>query len=137
MKDRTSVDTADRARREKGTAASPLQSECHELTLCADDAAFVSGFSHSIEVALDNGNASLVIATESHRAHLLQKLRADAVDVDAAVERGLLILLDVADSLSTFTVDTPTDENRSARMPYMIVEAVRRAEERHLHVAVG
>ena len=136
MKDPTLVDTADRARREKLTAASPLQSECHELTLCADDAAFVSGFSRSIEVA-DNGNASLVIATESHRAHLLQKLRADAVDVDAAVERGLLILLDVADSLSTFTVDTATDENRSAGMPYIVVEAVRRAEERHLHVAVG
>ena len=97
----------------------------------------MSGFSHSIEVALDNGNASLVIATESHRAHLLQKLRADAVDVDTAVERGLLILLDVADSLSTFTVDTATDENRSAGMPYTIIEAVRRAEERHLHVAVG
>ena len=137
MKDRTSVDTADCARREKVTAASPLQSECHELTLCADDAAFVSGFSRSIEVALDNGNASLVIATESRRAHLLQKLRADAVDVDTAVERGLLILLDVADSLSTFAVESATDENRSAGMPYTIVEAVRRAEERHLHVAVG
>ena len=137
MKDRTSVDAADRARREEVTAASPLQSECHELTLCADDAALVSGFSRSIEVALDNGNANLVIATESHRAHLLQKLRADAVDVDTAVERGLLTLLDAADSLSTFTVDTATDENRSAGMPYVVVEAVRRAEERHLHVAVG
>ena len=79
----------------------------------------------------------MVIATESHRAHLLQKLRADAVDVDAAVERGILILLDVADSLSTFTIDTSTDENQSAGMPYTIIEAVRRAEERHLHVAVG
>jgi hypothetical protein len=137
LKDRTSVDAADRARREEVTAASPLQSECHELTLCADDAALVSGFSRSIEVALDNGNANLVIATESHRAHLLQKLRADAVEVDAAVEPGLLIVLDAADSLSKFTVATATDENRSAGMPYIIVEAVRRAEERHLHVAVG
>ena len=42
------------------------------------------------KVALDNGSASLVIATEPHRAHLLQKLRADSVDVDSVVARGLL-----------------------------------------------
>jgi len=78
-----------------------------------------------------------VIATESHRAHLLQKLRADSVDVDIAVERGLLTLLDVADSLSTFMVNTATDEDRSAGMPRMIVEAVRTAKEHHLHIAVG
>ena len=77
------------------------------------------------------GMQTLVIVTESHRAHLLQKLRADAVEVDAAVEPGLLIVLDAADSLSKFTVATATDENRSAGMPYIIVGAVRRAEERH------
>ena len=75
--------------------------------------------------------------TESHRADLLQKLRADGVNVDSAVERRLLILLDVADSLSIVTVDAATDENRSASMPYIIVEAVRTAKDEHRHVAVG
>jgi DNA-binding NarL/FixJ family response regulator len=136
LKDSNLADTAD-AGRDKVAAASPLQSECHELRLCPDDEAFVYHFSHSTKVALDNGYASIVIATESHRAHLLQKLRADGVDVDIAVERGLLTLLDVADSLSTFMGNTATDEDRSAGMPRVIVEAVRTAKEHHLHIAVG
>ncbi len=59
------------------------------------------------------------------------------MDVDSAVERRLLILFDVADSLSMVTVDAATDENRSAVMPHVIVEAVRTAKDGHRHVAVG
>jgi len=137
LKDGNSVDSADPSRRKKVTAASSLQKERHEFRLCTDEAALVNGFSRSIKVALNNGNASLVITTESHCAFLLQRLRADGVDVGAAVEKKLLIILDIADSLSTFRADTANQKNRSAALPYIIVEAVRRAEERHLHVAVG
>ena len=137
LKDRNSIDT-DRGLREKVVASSRLQSvERHELRLYADDSAFVDGFAQSIEATLENRNAIVVIVTESHRADLLQKLRADGVDVDSAVERRLLILLDVADSLSIVTVDAATDENRSAGMAQVIVEAVRTAKDGHRHVAVG
>jgi DNA-binding NarL/FixJ family response regulator len=138
LKDRNSIDTADRALREKVVARSRLQSvERHELRLYADDTAFVDGLAQSIAATLENRNAIVVIVTESHRANLLQKLRADGVDVDSAVERRLLILLDVADSLSIVTVDAATDENRSAGMPHVIVEAVRTAKDGHRQVAVG
>jgi len=136
LKGGNSVDTAD-CRSEKVTAASPLESECHEFRLCTDEADLMNGFSRSVKFALNNGNASLVITTESHCAFLLQKLRADGIDVETAVERKLLILLDIADSLSTLTANTANQEKRSASLPYVIVEAVRRAEERRLHVAVG
>jgi DNA-binding NarL/FixJ family response regulator len=137
LKDRNSIDT-DRALRERVVARSRLQSvERHELRLYADDTAFVDGFAQSIEATLENRNAIVVIVTESHRADLLQKLRADGVDVDSAVERRLLILLDVADSLSIVTVDAATDENRSVGMPHVIAEAVRTAKDGHRHVAVG
>src|SRR5262249_6191991 len=56
----------------------------HELSLYSDDGAFVADFAHSIEAALENGNAVVVIATESHRANVLQRLRAGGLDVDAA-----------------------------------------------------
>jgi DNA-binding NarL/FixJ family response regulator len=111
--------------------------ERHELRLCADDTAFVDGLAQSIETTLENRNAVVAIVTESHRANLLQKLRADGVDVDSAVERRLLILLDVANSLSMVTVDAATHENRSGGMPHLIVEAVRTAKDGHRHVAVG
>jgi DNA-binding NarL/FixJ family response regulator len=138
LNDRNSIDTADRALHEKVVARSRLQSdERHELRFYADDTAFVDGLAQSIEATLENRNAIVVIVTESHRADLLQKLRTDGVDVDSAVERRLLILLDVADSLSIVTVDAATDENRSAGMPHIIVEAVRTAKDGHRHVAVG
>ena len=138
LNDRNSIDTADRSLHEKVVARSRLQSgERHELRLYADDTAFVDGLAHSIEATLENRNAIVVIVTESHRAELLQKLKADGVDVDGAVERRLLILLDIADSLSIVTVDAATDENQSAGMPHVVVEAVRTANDGHRHVAVG
>jgi DNA-binding NarL/FixJ family response regulator len=138
LKDRNSIDTADRALREKVVARSRFQNvERHELRLYTDDTAFVDGLAQSIEATLENRNTIVVIVTECHRANLLQKLRADGVDVDSAVERRLLILLDVGDSLSIATVDAATDENRSAGMPHVIVEAVRTAKDGHRHVAVA
>ena len=125
LNDRNSIDTADRALQEKVVSRSRFQSvERHELRLYKDDTAFVDGLAQSIEATLENRNASVVMVTESHRANLLQKLKADGVDVDSAVERRLLILLDVGDS-------------RSAGMPHVIVEAVRTVNAGHHHVAVG
>jgi len=129
---------ADANRRDKVAALFPLRNvDCHELKLYPDDSAFVDGISRSIETSLEKGIATVIIATESHRTDLLRKLRADDVNVEAAVERRLLTLLDAADSISTFTVDAATEENRAIDMPDIIVAAVRTAKERHLHVAVG
>jgi CheY-like chemotaxis protein len=141
LKDHDSIDNADADKLERVVAPSPLQSvDCHDLRLFANDRAFVDGLARSIEAALRNGNASVVIVSESHRSDLLQKLRADGVNVGAAVERGYLNLLDVADSLSSVMVEGAADENHSvasARMPEVIMEVVRTTKERHLHLAVG
>ena len=62
------------------------------------------------------------------------------MDVDTVVEQSLLVFLDAADSLSTFMVESATDERRtagSASMPEAVLEAVRTAKERHSHVEVG
>jgi DNA-binding NarL/FixJ family response regulator len=132
--------TAEQARRERIVVPSRPQSaetNRHELRLYSDDAAFVDDFTHSIEAALESGNAVVVIATEAHRANLLQQLRTDAVDVDAAAERKRFIPLDVSDSLST-DMDTSTDGDGFAKgVPPAIAEALRTSQERHLHLAVG
>ena len=131
---------AGQARREGVVAASRpqgVESNHHELRFYSDDAAFVDAFARSIKAALESENAVVVIATESHRANLLQHLRADGVDVDAAAERQLYIPLDVSDSLPT-VMDTSTHGDGFAKgAPHAVVEAVRTAKERHLHLAVG
>ena len=138
VKDQSLNNHADPAQRETAVAPSLFQSiDCHDLRLYADDAAFADEFAQSIEAAVGNGTASIVIATESHRSRLRQKLRADGVAVDTVIEHSLLTFLDVADALSTFMVEAATDENRSVGIPKVILEAVRTAKERHLHVELG
>jgi len=140
LRGREDEHTPKQARRERIVAPSRPQSVApnrHELRLYSADAAFVDDFAHSIEAALESGSAVVVIATESHRANLLQQLRADGVDVDAAAERKLYIPLDVFDSLPT-VMDILTDGDGFAKgVPHPMVEALRTAKERHLHLAVG
>ncbi len=81
----------------------------HEVAFYSDDAAFVVAFTCFIEAALEAGNAVIVIATESHRKSLLQRLQEHGVDVAAALEQGRYISLDVAETLSTFMVNDLPD----------------------------
>ncbi len=84
----------------------------HEVAFYGDDAFFVNDFARFIEAGLNVGNAVIVIATESHRKNLLQRLRAQDVDVATAIEQGGYIPLDVADTLSTFMVSDLPDPVR-------------------------
>jgi KaiC/GvpD/RAD55 family RecA-like ATPase len=77
----------------------------HEVEFYSDDAAFVVGFTYFIEADLKAGNAVIVVATESHRKSLLQRLQEHGVDIAAAIEQGRYLPLDVADTLSTFMRD--------------------------------
>jgi len=99
----------------------------HEILFCSDDAALLDGLTRFIAAALKAGNAAIVWATESHRASLLQSLRAQGVDMDTAIRRGTYISSDVAE---------PPD-------PTLMVEALRnlsaaasKAGKRHPQVAV-
>jgi len=108
----------------------------HQVELYPDDAALVDGFAHFVEVALKIGDAVVMITTESHRANIIQRLGADGVDL--ALKREQIIFLNVADSLSTFTVDASGDSVQCAKgVPYPFVEAVNAATGKQLHVAVG
>lgn len=128
------------AEREKVASQTQLESaksSPHGLRLYSDDLALVDDFADSIEAALKNGNAVLVVATESHRANLLQQLRTHGVDIDAAAEQNRYISIDVPDSLST-VVDTSTAEHGFPRfVPDAIIEALQTAKARSLHLEVG
>ena len=84
----------------------------HDVEFYSDDAAFVVGFALFIEAALAAGNAVIAVTTESHQRGLLQRLREDGVDVDAAIERGVYLPSDVTDTLSAFMVNDLPDPSR-------------------------
>jgi DNA-binding NarL/FixJ family response regulator len=84
----------------------------HEVQFYPDDESFVDGFTGYIKAALLNGNAVIVVATESHQKSLLQSLQDHGASIAAAIEQGRCLSLDVADTLSTFMVNDLPDPMR-------------------------
>jgi DNA-binding NarL/FixJ family response regulator len=84
----------------------------HEVQFYSDDDSFLAGFARYIEVALLNGKAVIMVATESHQKSLLQSLQDHGASIAAAIEQGRCLPLDVADTLSTFMVNDLPDPTR-------------------------
>jgi hypothetical protein len=84
----------------------------HEVQFYSDDDAFLDGFTRYIEAALLNGNAVIMVATESHQKSLLQSLQDHGAGIAGAIEQGRCLPLDVADTLSTFMVNDLPDPTR-------------------------
>ena len=74
----------------------------HEAAFYSDDASFLDGFGQFIHGVLIAGSAVVLVATESHRDALFARLKANGLDIDAAVKQGRYISLDVIETLSTF-----------------------------------
>ena len=71
----------------------------HEVDFYVDDTGFVNGFGRVIEAALRVGTAVIVIASDSHHRQILNSLKRNAVDVDAAAERGSYLFVSAADAI--------------------------------------
>ena len=109
----------------------------HEVAFYSDDAAFVVGFTRFIEAAVEAGDAVIVIATESHRKSLLQRLQEHRVDVAAALEQGRYVSLDVAETLSTFMVHDLPDPAQCLKVAGdLVMEAAKAAQGEPPRVAV-
>lgn len=87
-------------------------------------------------MALRAGNAVIVVATESHRESLLPRLRAQGLDIGAAVDGGRYISLDAADTLSTFMINDLPDPARFFKIVGdLMVSAAKAAKGEHPRVA--
>jgi len=122
---------ADARVRKNAVAPFPPQNVAirHEVAFYPDDAAFVDGFARLAEAALKVGNAVIAVAAESHRIGILRTLRRNGIDVDAALEEGRFIQLDVVDTLSLLMVDDMPDPVRCTKM---VVDLILKASKRAL-----
>jgi len=75
----------------------------HEVIFYSDDRVFLDGLSRFIGTALKAGSGAIVVATESHREGLLQRLEAFGVNRSDA--EGRYIERDVANTVSEFLTD--------------------------------
>ena len=96
----------------------------HEAQFYSDNAVFLDSFTRFISAALEAGDVAIVVATESHRDSLVEKLKAQGLDMDAAIRQGTFIPLDAAKTLSTFMVNDMPD---SARFFEVVGDLIRTA----------
>jgi CheY-like chemotaxis protein len=110
---------------------------CHEAGFYSDDRSFLDDVTEFIGAALMVGNAAIVVATESHRDSLLQRLQAYGSDIGAAIEQGRYISLDAADTLSTFMLNGLPDPVRFFKLlGSLIATAAEAARGEQARVAI-
>jgi CheY-like chemotaxis protein len=105
----------------------------HVVQFYKDDASFLIGFTRFIETALNGGNTVIAIVTESHRNSILQRLGTQGLNIIPAIEHGRFILLDVAQTLSTFMVNGGVDPVRFQKAASDLVAAA--AKGAHSRIA--
>jgi len=84
----------------------------HEVLFYSDDTVLLDSVTRLIAPVLRASNAAIVLATKSHRDSLLQRLKAEGVDTDGALQQGTYISLDAVDALSTIMVNGLPDPVR-------------------------
>jgi DNA-binding NarL/FixJ family response regulator len=81
----------------------------HELLFWSTESVLLESFTRFIANALEAGNAAIVLATESHRESLVQRLKAGGIDVDGPMLRGTYVPLDAAEMLLKIMSDGAPD----------------------------
>jgi DNA-binding NarL/FixJ family response regulator len=109
----------------------------HEVEFYPNDVAFVDGFSRVIEAALKAETAVIVNATELHRAAILEKLRGNGVEIDAAIQDRSYISFVADDTLAAIMVnDMPDPARCAARARDVIARAAETVKRKHARVAI-
>ena len=108
----------------------------HKVAFHPDDASLVDDFTRFVEVALEMENPVIVIATESHRINLRQRLQARGRDMATAIQERIYISLDADDMLSEVMVNDWPDSTRFLKVASdLIMEAAKAAKGKHFRVA--
>ncbi len=88
--------------------------ESHFVLFYEDDEFLVDSVARFVASGLTLGDPVVVVATESHRTSLREKLEAESFDVLGAIGSRQLTMLDAEETLSAFMVDGSPDATRFA-----------------------
>jgi DNA-binding NarL/FixJ family response regulator len=109
----------------------------HEVLFYSDDTLWLDSCTRFIAAALGAGDVAAIVATESHRDSLFQRLKAEGLDVDAEIKHGRYISLDAAKTLSTFMVnDMPNWERFFEVVGGLVSGAAKAGKGEHSRVAM-
>jgi MEDS: MEthanogen/methylotroph, DcmR Sensory domain len=109
----------------------------HEVQFYSDDTVLLDRLVPFAVAALGRGDPAIIVATKSHRDSLLQRLKTEELDVDAAIKAGMYVAVDAASTLSMFMVnDMPKSDRFFKFVGGFIEEVVKTAKIMHPRVAV-
>jgi hypothetical protein len=83
-----------------------------------------------------SGRAAIAIVTELHRSGLVWKLKAQGLDVDAAIQQGTYSQLDVTEMLSTFMINDVPDATLFFEVAAGLIETAAKATKQEHHGVV-
>jgi hypothetical protein len=108
----------------------------HEVQFYSEDEVLIESFAGFISAALKISDVTIVLATKLHLEDLFQRLKAESVDVDGAMQRGTYISIDAVESLSAIMVDGLPDARLFFESLHgLIEEACKKAKVEHPRVA--
>ena len=81
----------------------------HDVQFYSDDAVFFDRATRFVAPAVDAGRGVIVLATPFHREGLVQRLRSEGVNIEAAIRQGTYLSLDASDALSSITIERLPD----------------------------
>ena len=100
----------------------------HHVQFYENDGTLVSAVAEFLASGLTIGQPVVVIATETHRAAFMQRLRDTGADPDAHVRNGRLVMIDARATLATFMMDGAPN---ATRFRAVIGDAIENARIRH------
>lgn len=117
------------------TSSAPC-SRFHEAGFYTEDTFLLDEYARFAGGALVAGSAVLLVAIESRRQAVYQRLETRGVDVELAISQKRLLPMDVAETLATFMVDGWPDEARFWEGGHsLITDAWRASAGQHPRVA--
>ena len=109
----------------------------HKVQFYSDDTVLLDRLVRFVSAALKTGDVAIVVATESHRELLVQRLKMEGLYVDAAVKEGRYIPMDAAGTLPLFMVNDMPDSARFLEVVGgLIEEAAKTGKTEHPRVSV-
>lgn len=90
----------------------PIYDHHHAVQFYGDDQSLFTTVAGFLGQGFVDGHPAIVIATEDHRAAILDHLRGRLIDVDKAQKVGSLNMLDARQTLDLFMVRGMPDETR-------------------------
>src|SRR3954464_11492728 len=109
------------------TAHAPAAAD-HFVQFYEDDRALIPSVARYLQGGLSAGCAAIMIADAAHTSRIMALWRERGLDVEAAINRGQLVVLDAYDALDDFMVDGEPD---AALFDRTVGQVVRLALARH------